>query len=119
MALDISDELMDECLRDAVIYKASNGEETNIFAVIHESFEPGSESGKGLTRAVRSNTARFVRFIVKKADVPSPQMTKEFFLFDGQSFMFMSKRNKNNGLIEIACKVNSRYNGPPAGVVEI
>lgn len=120
MPLDLSDLVLDPDLTDDIIYRNKYGQDIDIKGIVRETFEAGSESGKGLSSPIRYNNATFARFTVAKKDFTDPIFaTKEYMIVGEKNFMIMTVMDKHNGLLEFATKEKSTYRGAVRGVAEI
>ena len=66
---DLADDIFDGTFDVTVSYTPYGGSATNVQAIIAEGNNPGRESGKGLTEAIRGSEARFARIYLKTSEV--------------------------------------------------
>jgi len=67
---DLADQIFNGTFDVPVVYKTDSTDPgIAVRAIISENFDPGQESGKGLTVNMRGNEARWVNIILKVSEV--------------------------------------------------
>lgn len=108
---DLADDIFDGTFDVTVSYTPKGGSPTNVQAIIAEGHDPGRESGKGLTEAVRGVEGRWARIYLKQSEVTT-QPPLHSTITDENSTVWdivSSKRVRaNTWLCEAKCDVNLR-----------
>lgn len=67
---DLADDLFDGTFDVSITYTPTGGSPTaNLRAIIYQGADPGRESGKGLTEAIRGTEAGFARILLKVSEI--------------------------------------------------
>lgn len=85
--------------------------------IFRENYDIAQESGKGLTRAVRTSEGDHALILVRQADVASPQVG-DIIRIDSKDFLVKTYKKKRSGMFALKCSASSRYRGPIAGQTE-
>ncbi len=67
---DLSDQIFNGTFDVPVVYKTDSADTgITVQAIFSENYDPGQESGKGLTRNMRGNEARWATILLKVSEV--------------------------------------------------
>lgn len=85
--------------------------------IFRENYEISQESGKGLTRSVRSSDGDHAMILVRAVDVSSP-VIGDVVRIDSKDFLVKSVKKKRSGMFVLKASASSHYRGPIAGQTE-
>lgn len=92
----------------------SSGVKTPIQVIVRENFERGSESGKGLSSAIRERRGNGALIITKLTDTPKLAPKDRFFV-GTKVFKVLDVLSVRSGIVKSVCSATSLFKGSPAG----
>ncbi len=120
---DLADDLFDGTFDVSVTYTPAGSTRgsfgtpvPDLRAIIYQGADPGRESGKGLTEAIRATEASFARILLKQSEVAAkPGEHSTVTEADGTVWDILAAENTRAGTWRCTCKeedsINTRRGG--------
>jgi len=107
---DLADQIFNGSFDVPVVYKTDSADVgINVQAIISENYDPGQESGKGLTKNMRGNEARWATILLKVSEVAGRPPIHSQILEGGDVYDLVAADRTRVGTWR--CKAKTRERG--------
>ena len=95
---DLADQIFNGTFDVPAVYKTDEDDAgTVVRAILSENFDPGQESGKGLTKNMRGGEAHFASIVLKVSEVPVRPPSHSIVEEGGETFDIKSSERTRAG----------------------
>lgn len=106
---DLADQIFNGTFDVPVVYKTDSADPgITVQAILRENFDPGQESGKGLTKNMRGNEARWMTVLLKVSDVAERPPTHAQVIEGGDTYDLVGAEKTRAGTWRCISKTEER-----------